>query len=68
MKDSNIGLIHIADYILYQLNKTGHFDYVEHMNLTCPIDDGKEMLKEVAFANDWVLNLRKAVSGIYLYL
>lgn len=44
MQDHLVGVINIADYLLYWLNKHGHFSYVEKMGLPGPCDDIIELL------------------------
>lgn len=43
-KDAEVGLINIADYLLYWLNKHELFNYVSYLNLKEPTDDIIEVL------------------------
>lgn len=44
LQDHLVGERTIADYILYWLNKNGHFAYLDWVNLTEPTDDIGELL------------------------
>ncbi|XP_034253893.1 mitochondrial GTPase 1 [Thrips palmi] len=44
MQDHLVGIINIADYLLYWLNKHGHYSYVEKLGLKEPSDDILEVL------------------------
>ena len=63
LKDEQVGLIDIADYILYQLNKNHVFDYVEIMGLEEPHDQIWEMLTISAEAKGQFRTLSKAMTG-----
>eukprot|EP00093_Oithona_nana_P007075 07075.XXX_386913_383306_1 [CDS] Oithona nana genome sequencing. len=63
LKDEQVGLLDIADYILYQLNKNHVFDYVEYMGLEEPHDQIWEMLTISAEAKGQFRMLSKAMTG-----
>ena len=63
LKDEQVGLLDIADYILYQLNKNHIFDYVDYMGLEEPHDEVWEMLKVSAEAKGQFRILGKAMTG-----
>lgn len=44
---------YVADYLLYWLNKTGDFSYVDYLNLERPCDDIKAVLTNTCKANDF---------------
>lgn len=48
LQDHLVGHTVIADYLLYWLNKNGHFSYVEVMNLPKPTDSIEEVLVSCA--------------------
>ena len=65
LKDEQVGIINIADYILYQLNKNDRFDYVNLMCLEEPFDDIIDMLTSSAIAqNKFKTVNRKIVGGM----
>ncbi len=63
LKDENVGVIHVADYILYQLNKGNHFDYVDHFKLSEPKDRVFDLLCEIANTNNFVRKMASSVTG-----
>ena len=63
LKDEQVGLLDIADYLLYQLNKNHVFDYVEYMGLEEPHDQIWEMLTISAEAKGQFRMLSKAMTG-----
>jgi len=64
LNDNNVGIINIADYILYQLNKNHKFDYVEIMCLEEPTDDIMEMLTNAARAQNKYKHISKNFAGV----
>lgn len=44
LQDHLVGYVLIADYLLYWLNKNGHYGYVELMNLKNPTDSIEELI------------------------
>lgn len=63
IKDEQVGIINIADYILYQLNRNSVFDYVEQMCLEEPCDDVMEMLTNSAKAQNKFFKSNKKIMG-----
>lgn len=63
LKDEQVGIINIADYILYQLNRNSIFNYVETMCLEEPCDDIMEMLINSAKAQKRFLVVSKRIMG-----
>ena len=67
IKDEQVGIINIADYILYQLNRNSVFDYVEQMCLEEPCDDVMEMLTNSAKAQNKFFKSNKKIMGKFYY-
>jgi len=63
LRDENVGILNIADYILYQLNKNSMFDYVKVMGLDNPMDDVIEMLTSAAIAKGTYLDMSRKYVG-----
>ena len=63
LRDEQVGIINIADYILYLLNKNSIFDYVEEMCLEEPCDDVMEMLINSAKAQNKFIVISKKIMG-----
>jgi len=61
--DSQVGIINIADYILYQLNKNDRFDYVDLMCLEEPYDDIIDMLTSSAKAQNKFRTVNRRIVG-----
>uniref|UniRef100_A0A0A9X5H2 Mitochondrial GTPase 1 n=1 Tax=Lygus hesperus TaxID=30085 RepID=A0A0A9X5H2_LYGHE len=64
MNDHQVGIRHIADYLLYFLNRRGDFEYVRHLGLSSPLDNVEELLVESAVNMGKTLK-RKNVEGGY---
>ena len=63
LKDEQVGVLDIADYILYQLNKNYNFAYVDVMGLAEPQDEIWPMLRSSAEAKGHFRTLSKAMTG-----
>lgn len=63
MQDHLVGITNIADYLLYWLNKHGHFSYVEKLGLREPCDDIWEVLTLYALNNKFTMRVRDMSSG-----
>merc|ERR1719278_766725 len=63
LKDEQVGIINIADYILYQLNKNDRFDYVNLMCLKEPSDDIIDMLTSSAIAQNKFKTVNRRIVG-----
>ena len=63
LKDEQVGIINIADYILYQLNKNDRFDYVDLMCLEEPYDDIIDMLTSSAIAQNKFRTVNRKIVG-----
>jgi hypothetical protein len=63
LKDEQVGIINIADYILYQLNKNDRFDYVDFMCLDKPYDEIIDMLTNSAKAQNKFITVNRRIIG-----
>ena len=63
LKDENVGLEAIVDYVLFKLNQNSIFDYVEQLELDQPYDDVKEMLSNFAIKKNMFRTLSKKFTG-----
>lgn len=52
MSERAIGIVDVADYLLYYLNKHSMFSYVDVMKLKCPHDSLKELIYDAAISLD----------------
>merc|ERR1712038_27351 len=59
MKDSLVGEEHIADYLLFWLNKHRKFQYVDFFNLPTATDEILELLAFIAKENNLTQKRRK---------
>ncbi len=46
-----VGVVNIADYLLFLLNRAGEFSYVDALGLSAPTDDVRRLLAETARAS-----------------
>ncbi|XP_008471032.1 mitochondrial GTPase 1 isoform X2 [Diaphorina citri] len=53
LQDHLVGEINIADYILFYLNRTGNYRYVDFFNLDEPSDDIVMLLAKAAIKKKW---------------
>lgn len=65
MNDHLIGIQHIANYLLYFLNKREKFDYVEHLKLKEPLDCIEEVLVHTAVSMGKFIKRRDLSAGGY---
>ena len=63
LRDENVGLEAIADYVLFKLNQNSIFDYVEQLELDQPYDDVKEMLTNFAIKKNMYRKLSRKFTG-----
>merc|ERR1719219_3332211 len=63
LKDEQVGIFNIADFILFNLNKNSMFDYVDVMSLQEPVDDVMEMLIQSATAKNRFRKISKSILG-----
>lgn len=63
MKDTNVGVLDIADYILFQLNKNHAFDYVQYFDLEKPYDDVFEFITDAAIKQNNYLSVSRRYAG-----
>ena len=63
LKDENVGMEAIADYVLFKLNQNSIFDYVEQLELDQPYDDVKEMLTNFAIKKNMYRTLSRKFTG-----
>ena len=63
LKDEQVGIVNIADYILYQLNKNDRFDYMDLMCLEEPYDDIIDMLTSSAKAQNKFKTVNRRIVG-----
>jgi len=63
LKDQLVGEEYIADYLLYWLNKSCNFSYVEEMGLEEPEDSGPIMLAKSAIANNSFIRVKDISKG-----
>ena len=63
LKDENVGLEAIVDYVLFKLNQNSIFDYVEQLELDQPYDDVKEMLTNFAIKKNMYRKLSRKFTG-----
>lgn len=45
-----VGAENVVDYVLYHLNKTGRFGYVDYMKLDRPYDDVRVLMAKAALS------------------
>ena len=55
--DDVVGVVLIADYCLYWMNKRGIFSYVDVLSLPAPCDDINEVLIRVAVTQNYFLSV-----------
>ncbi|CAL1544970.1 unnamed protein product [Lymnaea stagnalis] len=65
--DHIIGEVHIADYILYWLNKHEHFSYVDYFQLDAPIDNVLQVLANIAVKNRKVSHIKDMSTNQLVY-
>ena len=63
LKDENVGMEAIVDYVLFKLNQNSIFDYVEQLELDQPYDDVKEMLTNFAIKKNMYRKLSRKFTG-----
>ncbi|KAK3931874.1 Mitochondrial GTPase 1 [Frankliniella fusca] len=63
MQDHLVGFINIADYLLYWLNKNGHFSYVEELGIPGPCDDIIEVLTVSAIKQNSFIKYKDVSKG-----
>ncbi|KAF6201736.1 hypothetical protein GE061_004131 [Apolygus lucorum] len=63
MNDHLVGIRHIADYLLYFLNRRGDFEYVHHLGLSSPLDSIEEVLINSAVNMGKTLKRKNAEGG-----
>jgi len=63
VKDDEVGLENIVDYILYFLNKRGMFDYVSYYGLEEPTDDVYVLLTAMAKNLGWTRRVRNIITN-----
>jgi len=66
LKDHQIGVQTVADYMLYLLNKCQHFKYVEYYGLDEPTDDILYLLTYIAKQHNLVQR-KNSTSGGYVF-
>lgn len=62
-QDHLVGPEHIADYLLYWMNKNEHFSYVDELGLKEPTDDITLALLAGAQKYNQIVNLRSKING-----
>ena len=67
LSDQTIGIIIIADYLLYWLNRHKNFSYVHFLHLDKPSDDITEVLVKGAVGLNYILDSKNYVSGMSSY-
>ena len=65
LKDNLVGEHLIVDYLLFHLNKTGNFSYVEYMKLDGPQEDSRLMLMMSSRANGLDEQITDIANGGY---
>lgn len=65
IQDHLVGECVIADFLLFMLNKLGHFRYVEHFKLKEASDNIVEVLTQIAMNRGIVHKVRDLVGGSY---
>ena len=56
------------DYLLYVLNKTGNFSYVDHFKLEQPTDDIREFCARAAISMDMIVERVDLVTSKITFL
>ena len=58
MNDRVVGLTSIADYLLFNLNRYHHFEYVKYFGLKEPVDDVRVLLASLAIKHGYITKVR----------
>lgn len=65
LNDDNVGIVNIADFLLYWLNKTSNFSYVDKLSLTAPSDDVLPVLVKIATENNKFIKVKNVKDNTY---
>lgn len=66
IQDHLVGVCIIADFLLFMLNKLGHFHYVKHFQLKATTDNILEVLTQIAIKRGYVNKIRDLETGSYV--
>jgi hypothetical protein len=64
LKDSAVGEQLIADYLLYILNKSQRFEYVDYMKVEEPTDNIRLLLAKSAIAQGFLIKVKNYEKGL----
>ncbi len=63
LKDEAVGVLMIADYLLYLLNRAGETSYVDALGLSAPTDNIRQLIAKAGLANRFLINKLDVQSG-----
>lgn len=67
IQDHLVGETIIADYLLYWLNKNGHFKYVDYFKIEKATDNILDVLTQISVKKNKMLKFRDANTNAYVY-
>lgn len=68
LPDAQVGFVDIADYILFHLNKTRNFKYVQYFELDTPCDVINDVLYKIALKKRKIMKTKDIATGKEVYL
>ncbi|XP_063933039.1 mitochondrial GTPase 1 [Zophobas morio] len=66
IQDHLVGETIMADYLLFWLNKNGHFDYVDYFQLEQATDNILDVLRQISTKKNYMIKLRDAHNNYVL--